>query len=284
MQGTKNPNPKLFIGSSEEGREIAEYVQLGLHEQVETTLWSQGAFGLSEGTLEALTQISRKFDFAVLVLTPGDVTGQRAARDRQRNAPRDNVLFELGLFLGTLGKERTFIVHPQDGMLELPTDLAGVTAATYAAGRNGTVMDAVGPICAQLQAAIRKATEASLSSQTSAKAATERSPTARRRRRRSLGTACTNDPRDVYQIANISTSGALLELPREIEARQVGQEFDMNLNLDEETTARVTAKVVRVQRPDWGLVGGVGVVFTEFEEPSRQTIERWVEADPNALD
>ena len=41
-----------------------------------------------------------RFDFAILVLTADDLV---ASRDVLSTAPRDNVLFELGLFMGGLG-------------------------------------------------------------------------------------------------------------------------------------------------------------------------------------
>ena len=92
-------------------------------------LWNQGVFGLSRGNLENIANAASQYDYAVLVLTPDDVVTKRA---RVENSPRDNVLFELGLFMGKLGKERTFIVYCKDRPLELPSDLAGVACATYA--------------------------------------------------------------------------------------------------------------------------------------------------------
>jgi Predicted nucleotide-binding protein containing TIR-like domain len=120
--------PRLFIGSSVEGLDIAHAVQSALYYDAEPIIWSQGVFGLSEGNLESLVREADKFDFAVFVLTADDLLSKR---DRAGNAPRDNVLFELGLFMGKLGRDRTFFIYSQKDWLLLPSDLAGVTAAAY---------------------------------------------------------------------------------------------------------------------------------------------------------
>jgi hypothetical protein len=70
----------------------------------------------------------QKHDFAILVLTPDDVTESRGDSEK---SPRDNVLFELGLFMGRLGRERTFIVCDRSTKLRLPSDLAGISFITY---------------------------------------------------------------------------------------------------------------------------------------------------------
>lgn len=151
--------PRVFIGSSVEGLRIAKYIQLELEHQAECTLWSQGVFGLSGGTLESLLQAVKEFEFAVLVLTPDDLVHKR---DATKNSPRDNVLFELGLFMGALGREKTYIVHCRDEKIDLPTDLAGITAATYAKRDDGNLHAAIGPVCTRIEAAITatKATKA----------------------------------------------------------------------------------------------------------------------------
>jgi len=140
--------PRVFIGSSTEGITIAEIIQLGLEHVVECTLWSQGVFGLSMGTLESLVNGVSKFDYGVLILTPDDLTTKRNATT---NTPRDNVLFELGLFMGALGREHTFIVYGRDDKLDLPTDLAGVTAATFARRADNNLEAALGPVCTRLK-------------------------------------------------------------------------------------------------------------------------------------
>ena len=91
--------PRVFIGSSKEGHSVAEYIQLGLDHEAECTTWSQGVFGLSKTTSESLFHATRKFDYAVLVLTPDDLN---LTRGKEQNVPRDNVVFELGLFMGAL--------------------------------------------------------------------------------------------------------------------------------------------------------------------------------------
>ncbi len=145
--------PSLFIGSSSEGLEIAEYLQQALEGHCEGTIWSQGVFGLSQGTLESLVAACKQFDFAVLILTPDDMVTKRGSR---RRAARDNVLFELGLFMGSLGKERTFIVFCRDEKIDLPSDLAGITAATFPK-RVDNMRAAINPTAIKIREAIKKA-------------------------------------------------------------------------------------------------------------------------------
>lgn len=140
--------PRIFIGSSVEGLEVAQALQEGLEHVAETTLWSQGVFGLSGGTLETLDDAAREYDFAALVLSPDDMTEKRGDH---KPSVRDNVLLELGLFVGAIGRRRTFIVYPRDVTIHLPTDIAGVTPATFASQRtDGNLTAAVGPVCTKI--------------------------------------------------------------------------------------------------------------------------------------
>jgi predicted nucleotide-binding protein len=97
--------PVIFIGSSKEGLDIAKAIQANLADSCECEIWNQGPFGLSEGSLESLVNALDKFDFAVLAITADDLS---QIRGQLHQTPRDNVLFELGLFMGRLGKERVF--------------------------------------------------------------------------------------------------------------------------------------------------------------------------------
>lgn len=147
------PRPTLFVGSSTEGFRIAQVIQLLLDQVCEVSLWSQGVFGLTQGTLESLVTKLPDFDFAVLVLTADDLN---ISRGMAKAAARDNVLFELGLFIGSLGRSRTFIVYNRVDPPDLPTDLAGVTAATFIPPERGNLEAALGAACTRIQHAIER--------------------------------------------------------------------------------------------------------------------------------
>lgn len=122
---------KVFIASSSEGLNVAEKVQsllLGeLKQQAEVELWNR-AFDMTATYIESLETAMAHADFAILILTPDDVT---ISRQIETSAPRDNLIFELGLFMGRLGRSRCFIVQENTAGLKLPSDLLGVHSATF---------------------------------------------------------------------------------------------------------------------------------------------------------
>lgn len=145
--------PALFVGSSSEGLRIAEAVQVVLDPVCEVELWTQGIFGLTQGTLESLVLALSRFDFAMLVLTADDMT---VSRGTDRPAARDNVLFELGLFIGALSRDRTFMLYDRTNPPALPTDLAGTSAATYAPHTSGNLEAALGAPCAKIRNTVER--------------------------------------------------------------------------------------------------------------------------------
>jgi hypothetical protein len=145
--------PTLFVGSSSEGHKIAKAIQVLLDHSCEVAIWNQGIFGLSEGFLESLVAALDDFDFAVLVLTPDDLL---TSRNEFSSAPRDNVLFELGLFMGALGRKRTFVIYDRSVKLKLPSDLAGVTAATFEPHASGSLQSALGAATTRIEDQISK--------------------------------------------------------------------------------------------------------------------------------
>jgi len=151
-------NLSVFVGSSSEGPEIARAVQTLLADVSEVDVWNEGVFGLSHGTLESLAQVLNNFDFAVLVLSSDDLTVSRGVA---QNSARDNVLIELGLFIGRLGRERTFALYPKDSDFKIPSDLAGVTLAPFSMPSDSTrLLAAVGPACNRIRDAIRAQSKA----------------------------------------------------------------------------------------------------------------------------
>lgn len=145
--------PSLFIGSSSEGLDFARAVRSVLAQDAEVTIWNEGFFALGNTFIETLVTALPRFDFAVLVLTPDDLV---TSRDIEGFGPRDNVLFELGLFMGRLGRARTFILHQAAAALKLPSDLAGVTTAVYEWPRGDrNHVAAVGAACDSIREVVR---------------------------------------------------------------------------------------------------------------------------------
>jgi hypothetical protein len=145
--------PSVFVGSSSEGLRIAQAIQVLLDQVCEVEIWSQGVFGLTQGTLESLVLAIDRFDFAVLVLTADDLT---ISRGGERPVARDNVLFELGLFVGGLSRDRTFMLYDRAHPPALPSDLAGVTAATFEPHSSGNLAASLGAACTRIQTSIEK--------------------------------------------------------------------------------------------------------------------------------
>lgn len=139
--------PSVFIGSSSEGHRIAREVELQLVNYAAVSLWTNGIFVLGRGTLESLMNVLDDFDFAIMVLSPDDLL---ETRGQNHTSPRDNVLFELGLFMGRLGRERTFILSEEGVDLKLPSDLAGIARATYRKVNDQSLARAVSPACTQM--------------------------------------------------------------------------------------------------------------------------------------
>ena len=124
--------PVVFISSSKEGLKEAEFVSKSLGRgPIVPTLWSKGVFQVSKTAIEDLWRMTIESDFAILVITPDDVV---ISRGKKKMSPRDNVIFELGLFMGALGRERAFIINPKNIDIKIPTDLLGVTTLEYRTG------------------------------------------------------------------------------------------------------------------------------------------------------
>jgi hypothetical protein len=136
--------PAVFIGSSKEGLGVAREIELQLQDAAIVTIWKDGVFGPGSGILESLMRVLEQFDYAVMVLSADDTS---EIRGQSYASPRDNVLFELGLFMGRLEPKRVFIVHEGDVNLKLPTDLAGIGVLPYRQRDDKNLAAAVSPPC-----------------------------------------------------------------------------------------------------------------------------------------
>ena len=145
--------PVLFVGSSSEGLEYAKAIQQNLDRICQVVVWTQGVFGIGGGTLEALVDSIGNVDFGVLVVTPDDLVN---ARGKRVPAPRDNVLLELGICIGMLGPNRTFLFFDRTKDIKLPSDLAGVTMASFAPHEGGNLVATLGAACTDIEQKITR--------------------------------------------------------------------------------------------------------------------------------
>jgi len=146
--------PRLFIASSIESLNIAEAVNVNLDHEFEVTIWKNGTFKLSSTTIDDLVEKSSAVDFALFIFAPDDIA---TIKDRNEHIVRDNVLFEMGLFIGAIGKERSFILKPRDEIMHLPTDLLGTTPADYDAKRSdGDLVSATNRACSLIKSEVER--------------------------------------------------------------------------------------------------------------------------------
>jgi hypothetical protein len=119
--------PRIFIGSSSEGLEVANTVKEVLSKDFDCVLWNDGTvFGLSTSYLDSLLKAGSMFDFGILVATKDD---RIHSRGEDQYAARDNVLFEYGLFMGRLGKFRTLILLEDEA--KRPSDMEGIYLSEF---------------------------------------------------------------------------------------------------------------------------------------------------------
>lgn len=123
--------PRIFLGSSGQQAKLIQALTRGLGDIARVEPWTT-TFNPGVSTLDRLLELTREVDFAAFVFAQDDwttspPTGSRP--DTSEASPRDNVVFEAGLFGGVLGMRRTFILHANGA--KLPTDLVGLTCVRY---------------------------------------------------------------------------------------------------------------------------------------------------------
>jgi hypothetical protein len=121
--------PRIFLGSSGKQAKLVQALTRGLADVADVEPWTT-VFNPGVSTLDRLVELTGDVDFAAFVFGLDDWTSNPSDETAQgQAAPRDNVVFEAGLFGGALGMRRTFILHAKGA--KLPTDLLGMTAVRY---------------------------------------------------------------------------------------------------------------------------------------------------------
>jgi predicted nucleotide-binding protein len=127
----RRETPRVFIASSSEGLTLATALKSALAtDPVDVNIWTDGIFTPGLTNIEALEEELERAAFAVLLLSPDDRVLSRWVCSR---APRDNLILELGLFVGAIGRRRAIMIYPSNSKLKIPSDLLGVTPIKYAA-------------------------------------------------------------------------------------------------------------------------------------------------------
>ncbi len=148
--------PKIFLGSSGQQAELLDALTAGLEDVAEVIPWTT-SFNAGMMTLDRLFELAAEVDFAAFIFARDDWTTRGTPPPDSPAAgeasPRDNVVYEAGLFGGLVGMRRTFILHATGA--KLPTDLLGLTAIRYgdAEGGPATAADLV-DIIGKLRTAI----------------------------------------------------------------------------------------------------------------------------------
>lgn len=147
--------PRIFIGSSVEGLKVAYGIQEILEHDALSQVWDQGIFDLTGNALDNLLNATIDFDFAIFVFQPDDIA---KIRDTQYKVVRDNLIFELGLFISRLSKNNVFFLVPRnEEKLHLPTDLLGIQPGQYDhQDDDKKLLGALGPFCNKIRRKIKE--------------------------------------------------------------------------------------------------------------------------------
>lgn len=120
--------PRIFLGSSGKQEKLLKALTRGLADVADVEPWTT-TFNPGTSTLSRLVELTREVDFAAFIFAQDDWTSAPEGAAVGQASPRDNVVFEAGLFGGVLGMERTFILHANGA--KLPSDLLGLTCVRY---------------------------------------------------------------------------------------------------------------------------------------------------------
>ena len=137
-----NEKTRVLIVAPQEAGEIARTIGAAFaNDPFEIVIWKEGVFHGSRYAIETLEGELDRADVAVAV------AGANAA------SSHEHIIFELGFFLGRLGRHRTFLIEARDEEMELPKELAGINTITYSLhiGDGKDLAHALAPACNRLR-------------------------------------------------------------------------------------------------------------------------------------
>jgi hypothetical protein len=143
--------PRIFLGSSGKQGKLLQALTRGLEDFAHVEPWTT-SFNPGTTTLERLLELAHEVDFAAFAFAGDDWTTDSPSTPSEESgqaSPRDNVVFEAGLFGGALGMRRTFILHASGS--KLPSDLLGLTSVRYGGATSAAEMKVV---CEKIRKAI----------------------------------------------------------------------------------------------------------------------------------
>lgn len=144
---------RVFIISTTEALPIARAIENAFeYDPFHVTVWTDGVFRASWYPIESLEQQLDSSDFAIAIASPDDLV---ESRGKSSATARDNVVFELGLFIGRLGRKRSFLLEPRGEEVKLPSDLTGITTIAYRPASGAEIGPALGPACNRMREIIR---------------------------------------------------------------------------------------------------------------------------------
>lgn len=119
---SESPTGVFLVHGHDDGRknEVARVLS-ALTGEEPTILHEQPSAGLT--IIEKFERHAGGQAFAVVLATADDVGGEKGAQNMRPRA-RQNVVFEMGYFVGALGRPKVVVLH--DEALELPSDYDGV--------------------------------------------------------------------------------------------------------------------------------------------------------------
>jgi len=135
---------KLFIGSSSgPGLKLAQTVAARVTnvcgDWLECDTWNRGdVFGINRSFLDSLLRASQRYHYGIFVATKDDPTVKKGASVVE---PRDNVIFEMGLFLGSMGVSRSFLLVEKG--VGLPSDFDGISVPYFSIEDEKSAVSAV---------------------------------------------------------------------------------------------------------------------------------------------